>query len=483
MRQRHHGANRVFKLEAEPQIQDDKKHRVQNGPKRVAPQLRTHGRAYGVHALSHLAGIRAQISQRSRDAHRNGVQGAAFALGAFRGLRCGRRGSIRLLLGELLLDLAHLTDTNQELRAGDVLVFLLKQLHQGIDKPRAGQPVADILVGDVVPRIERDDHIGAGREIHAEIVVASDGEDDHADDYRSAADADRKDAAFHEPDFCIGADDAEHAQLGNDLALDQEVHDGAAHDERGEYTGADADTQGHGETFHGPAAELHEHRRRDQGRDIGVQNRDGGAIIAAVHRSQKRAAVKQFLADTFVDKHVRVHGHADRKDKARDARQGEGRFEIGQRGQQKQGIHDQRDVGHEPRPEVIHGHEHHHDNHAEDRREHASPDQVAAQACAYLRARLFDERHRHRTRTQRDREVHGLFATEITRDLPVSRDTFLDIGGGFDFAVDNDGERFADVLLGDLAHLRATGRIEAEEDHVTAADGALVDPCHGLLEA
>src|SRR5262245_44154508 len=65
--------------------------------------------------------------------------------------------------------------------------------------------------------------------------------------------------------------------------------------ERGEHRGEDADAKRDGKAAHRPGADAEQHRGRDEGRDVGVENRGKRAREARVDRGDWRPAGAHLL--------------------------------------------------------------------------------------------------------------------------------------------------------------------------------------------
>ena len=131
-------------------------------------------------------------------------------------------------------------------------------------------------------------------------------------------------AQFHEIDL-RAPDDVQHRQRFQPVAVEQKVEDQPRHDQRGEQAGRDADGQRHAEALDFARAHKNQNDGRNERRDVRIENRSERARVTGVNRAAQRFALGDFLAQAFVNQHVRVHGHADGQHHARDARQRERR--------------------------------------------------------------------------------------------------------------------------------------------------------------
>src|SRR5262249_21317900 len=147
-----------------------------------------------------------------------------------------------------------------------------------------------------------------------------------------------------------------------------ELEDGVR-DEHGREDGdEEADDQGDREALHGSCAELEQEHRRDDRGDVRVDDRRERLREAVFDRGLRRAAVAQLLADALEHEHVRVDGHTDRQDEARDARQRQRRLEERHRGREQHRVQHERDDGVPAGAAVVDGHRHEDEQRARHRR-------------------------------------------------------------------------------------------------------------------
>ncbi len=116
-----------------------------------------------------------------------------------------------------------------------------------------------------------------------------------------------------------------HGQRFDPIAVEQEIENQPRHHERGEQARRDTDGQRHTETFDRSGAHENQDHGRNQRRDVRIEDRSERARITGVNRAAQCFALGQFLTQTFVDQHVRVHRHADGQYHTRDTRQRERR--------------------------------------------------------------------------------------------------------------------------------------------------------------
>ena len=88
-----------------------------------------------------------------------------------------------------------------------------------------------------------------------------------------------------------------------------------------------------------------------------VENSGKRPVIRSLNRILERLAVSDFLPQTFVDQHVRIHGHPDGEDHPGDAGEREGEAEHGHNPEQHDRVHNQTDDGDETGDAVVNQHE------------------------------------------------------------------------------------------------------------------------------
>src|ERR1700693_557566 len=132
-----------------------------------------------------------------------------------------------------------------------------------------------------------------------------------------------------------------------------ELEERVRHEDAGEDRDQETDDQRDGEPLDGPGPELEEEDRRDDDGDVRVDDRRDGLGEYVLDRRRRRAPAAQLLTDALEDEDVRVHGHADRQDEARDPRQGQRRVEKRHRSEQQDSVQDERQHGVPSRPPVV----------------------------------------------------------------------------------------------------------------------------------
>src|SRR5450755_3340259 len=137
-------------------------------------------------------------------------------------------------------------------------------------------------------------------------------------------------------------------------------HDQAGQFERSKNRGDDADAERHGKTAYRAGADIEQHRGRDEGGDIGIQDRRQRPLEAGIDRGDRGAPAAQFLADALIDQHVGVHRDADRQHDTGDAGQRQGGVQQRQHAKDHRDIDGDRNVGEHPEQPVGQQHEHDH---------------------------------------------------------------------------------------------------------------------------
>ncbi len=199
----------------------------------------------------------------------------------------------------------------------------------------------------------------------------------------------------------------------------------------------------------------------------------------------RTGAIAQFLADAFVDQHVRVDGHTQRQRHGRDARQSECGLQHGEHRHQQQQVDRQTDGRHHAEEHVVDRHENDDGNEAPGHRVKTLADVLLPQAGAD--GALFDDVHRRSqgTGAQQQRGVVGFLHGHVAGDLyPAAGDFAADHRGGDDFAASaveqNHGGALAHVLPRDL--LEDAGALGVEGEEHRGLVGLLVEAGLGVGE-
>ena len=74
----------------------------------------------------------------------------------------------------------------------------------------------------------------------------------------------------------------------------------------------------------GPGAELEKNKGGNQGGHVGIQDGQGGPVIAGSDGRSRCSSQRQFFSDPFKDNDIGVHRHADRKNNSGNSREGKG---------------------------------------------------------------------------------------------------------------------------------------------------------------
>ena len=127
--------------------------------------------------------------------------------------------------------------------------------------------------------------------------------------------------------------------------------------DRGEHGGHDAHAERDREAAHRAGAERVEQDRRDQRREIGVDDRAQGLPEAGIDGGDRRPAVARLLPDPLVDQNVGIDRLPDRQHDAGDAGQRESRLQDRERGEHEQQVDHQREVGDQPEQAIVDHHE------------------------------------------------------------------------------------------------------------------------------
>jgi len=77
------------------------------------------------------------------------------------------------------------------------------------------------------------------------------------------------------------------------------VENDPGHENGGKHARNDADGQRHSKAPHGSRTELEKNDGRDERRDVGVENGEGGPRIAVIDRRPQGLPEPQFLADSL----------------------------------------------------------------------------------------------------------------------------------------------------------------------------------------
>src|SRR3546814_448450 len=109
-------------------------------------------------------------------------------------------------------------------------------------------------------------------------------------------------------------------QHGGTPAAHPDHRDQPRHHHRGEHGSEDADTERHREAFDRPRPERIQEHHREQRRQVRIDDRRPGSLVAGVHRIDRRPAVVDLLAYSLEHQDIGVHRHAHGEDDAGDPR-------------------------------------------------------------------------------------------------------------------------------------------------------------------
>ena len=111
------------------------------------------------------------------------------------------------------------------------------------------------------------------------------------------------------------------------------------------------------EAPNGPGPELEQESRRDQRRDVRVDNRQQHAVETGGHRRADALCGAHLLLDALEDQDVGVDADADGQDQTRNARQRQHRLDVGHARHQDQQVQRHRHHGIDARQLVVPQHE------------------------------------------------------------------------------------------------------------------------------
>ena len=239
---------------------------------------------------------------------------------------------------------------------------------------------------DRLRRAQRDQIAAA--EIDAEIPVAA-----HVKRRRARNDQGEREhageEAFAEEVDVLRRDQVQHRDLFHPAGIDEPAEEIPPDDERREERGQDAERKRNRETFDRPARFPEQNRRRDQGRDVGVEDRAERLFVGGLDRDLERFPERQFFPQSLVNQNARIDREADRQDNARNARQGEDEVEHRKRAHQQDDVHDQREVRDQAGELIVDQHANQRDREADETGDNAAresnPVRGWARRCVLLR--------------------------------------------------------------------------------------------------
>src|SRR5581483_10271087 len=224
----------------------------------------------------------------------------------------------------------------------------------------------------------------------------------------------------------------------------------ARHVDGGDHGRQDADTERHGESLDRPGPELEQDDSGEERRHVRVDDRGQRTVVAGLDRRARRFSGAELFAYALVNEHIGVDGHTGYQHDAGDAGQREHGSERREDREQKKNVENKRDVRQHSRAFVVDKHENNHERAADDERDHALADRVAAERRA-VRALFGDfERRRERARSQDNRERARVLHLEAPGDgRAAAADALLNDRRGVDFVVQDNREPAFDVFGGD----------------------------------
>ncbi len=161
-----------------------------------------------------------------------------------------------------------------------------------------------------------------------------------------------------------------------------------------------------------------------------IENRAKSARITGLNCPAQGFTFAQFFANSFVNQHVRIDGHADGQHQPGDARQRERRSHRAHHAQQNNDIREQRDIRHHSRHHVIDQHEYRDCKCPVNRRFHTAANRIRAQRRADLPQRL-DLQRRSQRILQNVLQLERFLLIKISSDLPAPvDDRFVNVGRG-----------------------------------------------------
>ena len=239
----------------------------------------------------------------------------------------------------------------------------------------------------------------------------------------------------------------------------------------GKEGGADADAERHGEATDGSCSEVVEDDGSDDGRQVGVEDGAVGITIAILESLYDVLSGAEFFLGAFIDKHVGIHCHTERKHHTGNTAHGQGSLEADEHAEGEEEVEQECAVGNHARSEAVEeAHENHEEHECHDAGSEAGFDGGGTEARTNSFFLNDFGRGGHLTALQHVCQVAGVVCGEVTGDLRVSAGDFrLNDGSAIDISVQNDGNAFLQVLLGQSSPIaRAVG------GHGHADDGLMI---------
>ncbi len=348
-----------------------------------------------------------------------------------------------------------------------------------VDAPGGGG-VAHLLEGELFGEGQGD--LVAAAEVDAVDLVALDddgGRADHDDEPRD----DEGGLGVFEEVVTRVLQNREHRHLLHQAAVDREVEEEAADDQRGEHGGENTDHQRDAEALHRTGAQVEHDGGGDERGKIAVENGGKRLVEAGLERGGERFAQFQFLAHALEYEDVRVHRHADGEHDARDAGHRKGGTDAGHHAEDDEHVERHRDDREQTARGVEADDKDGGEGYADEEGQRAALDRIGGEGRADLILRLHDERQVEGI-VQHVGQVDGLELGKLAADFGgVAVDLLFHAGRGVEATVEHDGELGARLgvagalgeflgelgdLAGGLGELALAGGVELEDDAVAA---------------
>ena len=237
----------------------------------------------------------------------------------------------------------------------------------------------------------------------------------------------------------------------------------------GEEAGNDTDAEGHGETADRTCSDIVEDDGGDDGGKVRVEDGAESIIITVGKSLLHLFACTQAFLGTFIDKHIGVDGHTERKHKTGDTGHRKSRLERGKDTECEEEVEQQCTVGHHTGDETI---VEHHKEHQEDEGYHAADETglngSGTEARTYGLFLYDGGGSGHLTALQHVGKVLGILCREVSADLALTTGNFaLDGRCAVYKAVEDDGYRTLQVLLRNHGPVACTVGIHGHRNHRT----------------
>ena len=329
-------------------------------------------------------------------------------------------------------------------------------------------------LGDVerLLRLERHLHAGATGEVDVEEPLSTLGsrgqsqqdEGQRADDCRPHP-ADKLEVGV--------AEDLRHRQPSQPAVALGEVEGHPRAEDRREQVEHEAEDERNRKTLQLVGAHGKQYERRNQRREIGVNDRGKGSRKAVADRRAHTRSPLRLFPHTFVDQHVGIDRHAHGEDEAGEASQRERRLERDHQRHDEQDVEQHRQVGDEPGEPVIGQHEGKHHDRRQQHRAGTGADRVGTELGAdlLLADRLAHEGRRQAAGVEHAHQEIDVRLLEAAGDLAVAGDRAADRRRRQERVVEQDAQparepvgRIGKVLAGERAEECRPRGVEREID-------------------